>query len=92
MKFVIWPRQMVSACRKNFSSAADRFASEVPANGTKSVTASTGIETSFSTFAIMTIKSPVVAFASNDQLKTNAVQTFKSRLGHGEDGSMFRTV
>lgn len=31
-------------------------------------------------------------FQGNDQLKTNAVQTFKSRLGHGEDGSMFRTV
>ncbi|MGA1809470.1 site-specific DNA-methyltransferase [Sphingobium sp. WW5] len=33
-----------------------------------------------------------VGFQGNDQLKTNAVQTFKSRLGHGEDGSMFRTV
>ncbi|MBX7459360.1 site-specific DNA-methyltransferase [Qipengyuania sp. 1NDH17] len=31
-------------------------------------------------------------FQGNDQLKTNAVQTFKSRLGHGEDGSIFRTV
>lgn len=31
-------------------------------------------------------------FQGNDQLKANAVQTFKSRLGHGEDGSMFRTV
>jgi adenine-specific DNA-methyltransferase len=31
-------------------------------------------------------------FHGNDQLKANAVQTFKSRLGHGEDGSMFRTV
>lgn len=31
-------------------------------------------------------------FQGNDQLKTNAVQTFKSRLGEGEDGSMFRTV
>lgn len=31
-------------------------------------------------------------FQHNDQLKTNAVQTFKSRLGHGEDGSVFRTV
>ena len=31
-------------------------------------------------------------FQGSDQLKTNAVQTFKSRLGHGEDGSMFRTV
>jgi adenine-specific DNA-methyltransferase len=31
-------------------------------------------------------------FRKDDQLKTNAVQTFKSRLGHGEDGSMFRTV
>ena len=31
-------------------------------------------------------------FQGNDQLKTNAVQTFKSRLGHGEDSSMFRTV
>lgn len=31
-------------------------------------------------------------FRGNDQLKANAVQTFKSRLGHGEDGSMFRTV
>lgn len=31
-------------------------------------------------------------FQNDDQLKANAVQTFKSRLGHGEDGSMFRTV
>lgn len=31
-------------------------------------------------------------FQGNDQLKTNAVQTFKSRLGHGEDTSIFRTV
>lgn len=31
-------------------------------------------------------------FQGNDQLKANAVQSFKSRLGHGEDGSMFRTV
>lgn len=31
-------------------------------------------------------------FQGNDQLKANALQTFKSRLGHGEDGSMFRTV
>ncbi|MFN2099620.1 site-specific DNA-methyltransferase [Altererythrobacter sp. MF3-039] len=31
-------------------------------------------------------------FQKDDQLKTNAVQTFKSRLGHGEDGSVFRTV
>lgn len=31
-------------------------------------------------------------FQGNDQLKANAAQTFKSRLGHGEDGSMFRTV
>ena len=31
-------------------------------------------------------------FQGNDELKANAVQTFKSRLGHGEDGSMFRTV
>lgn len=31
-------------------------------------------------------------FQGNDQLKANAVQTFKSRLGHGEDGSVFRTV
>lgn len=31
-------------------------------------------------------------FRGNDQLKANAVQTFKSRLGHGVDGRMFRTV
>lgn len=31
-------------------------------------------------------------FEGDDQLKANAVQTFKSRLGHGEDGSVFRTV
>jgi adenine-specific DNA-methyltransferase len=31
-------------------------------------------------------------FQGNDELKTNAVQTFKSRLGHGEDTSIFRTV
>lgn len=31
-------------------------------------------------------------FQGNDQLKTNAVQTFKSRIGHGEDSSIFRTV
>ena len=31
-------------------------------------------------------------FESNDELKTNAVQTFKSRMGEGADPHLFRTV